>query len=102
MDDLKDKARTMALRGAQILDACLESGNWPATLREVDFTRDEGTPLALISPNSRITEGLEIVGITYHAAHENGLMRRGDFPPGLMNAVWRTIAAEREIEGART
>jgi len=103
MDDaLTKKARTMADRGTAILEACAELGNWPQVLAGTDFTSDDMTPLALLSPNSRVEEGLGMMGITYQEAHDSLLVRRGDIPDALATEIWRTIAGEHQLAGART
>ena len=103
MDDaLSEKARTMALKGAAILDRCASVGNWPTLIAGVDFSTDAGTPAYLISPVSRIEEALGILDITHQDAHDALLVRRGDIPADVANEVWRTIAGEYQLEGSRT
>ncbi len=103
MDDaLNEKARAMALKGAAILDGCTATGNWPALMSGVDFSSDTGTPVYLISPNSRIDEALGTLAITHQQAHDALLVRRGDIPADVANKVWRVIAGEYQLEGSRT
>jgi hypothetical protein len=103
MDDANiKKARTMAQRGVAALDGCRETGNWPLLFSGIDFSTDAGTPAGLIAPNSRLEEALGILGITHQDAHNWLFVRRGDIPAPVATDVWRTIAAERMLEGART
>lgn len=102
MDEMSDKARAMALKGAAILDGCQDTGNWPAMMTKVDFRAEESTPAALIAPNSRIDEALGMLGITYQVAHDSLLVRRGDIPPDIAAQAWKIVAGEYQISSART